>query len=66
MAVIKILLALSLVTIALSSPAKPLEAPRTDSEDFDDDPLGYFADQASSFFEDFFREDKVKVGNTIE
>lgn len=61
MAVIKILLVSTLLTIALGTPAKQLADPRSDSEDFDDDPLGYFAEQASSFFDDFFREDKIKV-----
>lgn len=66
MAVIKILLSLSLVITALASPAKPFKTPRSESEDYDDDPLEYFAEQASSFFDDFFKEDKVKVESFLE
>lgn len=55
--VMKVLLALCLVSLSLSTPVKPLSQPRADSEEYDDDPFGYFAEQASSFFEDFLKED---------
>lgn len=62
MAVIKVMLALSLAAVAISTPVSPLVAPRSaDSDEFDDDPFGYFAEQASSFFDDLLKEDNVKV-----
>lgn len=61
MAVIKILLAFGLFAVVLSSPVKPSEGNRADSEEYDDDPLSYFAEQASSFLDDLLREDNAKV-----
>lgn len=64
MSITKVLLALCLVSISLSTPVQPPQQSRADSEEYDDDPLGYFAEQASSFFEDFLKEDnnaKVKI-----
>lgn len=62
MAVTQILLALSLAAVAISTPVNPLVAPRSaDSDEYDDDPFGYFAEQASSFFDDLLKDDNVKV-----
>lgn len=61
MSVIKTLLILSLVAAAFSSPVNSTVAANADSDEFDDDPLGYFAEQASAFLDDILKEDHVKV-----
>lgn len=65
MEVIKVLVVLGLVATALASPLKSQAIDsRSESEDYDDDPLEYLAEQASSFFEDLLKEDTLKVKKT--
>lgn len=61
MAGLKVFLMLCFVGVAFSGLVDPSVDGKADSDEFDDDPLGYLAEQASSFFDEILKEDKVKV-----
>lgn len=61
MAALKLVWLLSVLAALVC--AESLSARENSSSEFEDDPIGYFTEQASEFFDEIFREDNLQVND---